>query len=155
MLSKKSKYILLIVVSILVAILAWFLSKKHKHQMPITLGAVALVLIIGVLSIRRSEDKEKYDGGAEHRPMENSDPSSGCNQTINITQNCGKPSPIPPVPTPDLKEKILDWIKAVDSKLTVECQACVLENALKLWNMDTLNKTKGMDANSQKLVLNA
>lgn len=122
------------------------LLKMYNQNVYIAFLPTIIVGLSGISSILQHKDNDN----------ENYENDSSCNQTINIVQNCVDKKPIPkPSPVPsNLSDKIRKWIMSIDTKLTLECQNCILENALKIWKEDTLNKVLNMDKDSQNKILN-
>lgn len=152
-LTKTQKYVAVSLSAVITFIASFMILKMYNQNVYIAFLPMIIVGLSGISSILQHKDNDSENYETE---------SSGCNQTINITQNCAdknpKPAPVPtpvPIPVPfNLSDSIKKWIVSVDSKLTAECQNCILENALKMWKEDTLRKVSIMDSESQKKVLN-
>jgi hypothetical protein len=150
-LTKTQKYIAVSLSVIITFIASFMILKMYNQNVYIAFLPTILVGVSGIGSILQHKDNDSENYEVE---------SSGCNQTINITQNCAdknpspKPKPTPVPPPSNLSDKIKKWIMSLNSKLTSECQSCILENALKMWKEDTLSKVLDMDNESQNKVLN-
>lgn len=150
---------MIVVIALLMGLSTLFMLRVYNHNnnsmkksLLISLIPFLLFLLIGLALVSKNK-KERFGLGSDGLDQ---------NQTINIIQNCGSgpsPSPIPPgpspVPTPLKSEDVLKWMNNINSKLTSTCQNCVVENALKLWNTDTLNKIETEPMEKQETILNA
>jgi hypothetical protein len=149
---KETKYAILASISILVGLATFFLIKSNKlstGQSPAwALLPVIIILIIGIFSIEKKH-KEPYSDSKTS--------DDGCNQTINIYQNCSGPGPNPnPIPDgPIQKSDVMTWIKSIDSQLTATCQNCIANTAVKMWKKSDLTNVKSMSIDRQKVILNA
>jgi hypothetical protein len=145
---KGTKYAVLAGVAVVVGFVSFFLIKSNKFTTGQSAAwALVPVLIVLAIGIPTIEKKHK-----EHYSEEMS--GDGCNQTINIYQNC--PGPSPPGPDGPVKKlDVLAWIKSVDSQLSGGCQDCIANTAVKMWKQSDLAKVKSMAIDRQKVVLNA
>jgi len=145
-LTKTQKYVAVSLSVVITFIASFMILKMYNQNVYIAFLPTIIVGLSGISSILQHKDNDN----------ENYENESSCNQTINIVQNCADKKPIPkPSPVPsNLSDKMKKWIMSIDTKLTVECQSCILENALKMWKEDTLNKVLNMDKDSQNKILN-
>jgi hypothetical protein len=135
-LSKSQRYIAVSLATVVVFACCAMILKMYEENIYIAIIPSVLVLMAGISS--GSNDKEKFE-----------EEQQGCNQTINIIQNCD-PSKKQIQLQPDSIKK---WIEALDPKLTSECQECIIKNALKLWEPSTLLKVSHMAVDEQKRIL--
>jgi hypothetical protein len=153
--NKKDKILLVGFISaLLVSLASYLFFKKYKINIYYSILPFAFILL---LSISLSTDK-KYDNSENYKGMNAEDRNiSGCNQTINIIQNCDDNKPKPPSPPSSQlnKMELLNWIESINNKLTVECKNCIVNSAMKLWNMDSFEKIKNMNRDEQTKVLYA
>ena len=143
---KGTKYAVMAAVAIVVGFISFFLIKSNKLSIEQSaLWALAPVLIVVVIGIAAIEKKHK----------EHYDDDVGCNQTVNIYQNCRGPNPSPPPDGPVNKSDIVKWLISVDPQLTSTCQDCIANNAVKMWKQADLTNVKNMSKKKKKVVLNA
>ena len=149
MMKKGQKFAIVISIAIVVMVVVYVLLKNngyaHGEAFGLSLIPTLIVLIPGIPYAMKNK-KEGYDFDQA--------------QTINIIQNCGgnspSPTPSPPTPPPPIsKEDVLKWIASVNPKLTSECTSCVVANAMKMWNVETLAQLKAKPMEQQDTILNA
>lgn len=140
------KITIIVIVAIILGVLSTLVLGPH-HKLW-SLGVFVFVTVIGLLVVLIEHDHDKNEnfslGG------------SGCNQTINITQNCNdNDNPWLPV-NPALDKKLLEnWIKSVDPGMTKQCQKCIITSAMRLWSGDTLQQVMQKSKVEQLQILHA
>lgn len=137
-------------VALLLTVVSSLLLKKGRKVW--SLAVLLLVLIVGsiVIAVEHSNDKENFDVQ-----------SSGCNQTINIMQNCKDPSPGPdnkpwlPVKPLLSKSAVEKWVSNMDPSLTKQCKTCIVTSAMRLWTDETLRQVALKPMDQQQQILKA
>lgn len=146
---KGQKFAIVISIAVIVLVVVFLLLKNNGYSHSEALGLALIPTIIVLIPGIPYAMKNKKEGF-----------TVGAGDTINIIQNCGgspspSPSPSPPTPTPLSKKDILNWIATIDPSLTSECAECVVNNALKMWNAETLAQLKAKSREQQDTILNA
>lgn len=142
-LDRNQRYAVVIGSSVAIGILSIVVLKGLKANVWWAILPFAVSLVTGIVIVSRQK-KENFEAD-----------DSGCNQTINITQNC-KSGPSPPAPPAALTAaSIKKWIVSLNPSLTSDCQNCIIAAALKLWNSKTLTDVVNMAPEKQQSILKA
>ncbi len=156
-------WITLIFVSVVVAVMVGLISMENGYDQnqALQLAGVAglLAVILGLLTLK--DQRDNYIHKVSKYAREGYD-ANGCNQTINIYQNCKDPQPGPgpkpepiPIPEPVSVDAVRKWIDSVDNSLTESCKKCIIDNAVNIWTQSTLVEVQSKDIAEQKNILQA
>lgn len=150
MLSKTESIGITVGVALLASVAVMMSSMKKKKLTAGVLFLVVLAVGITITLLMKHHGKETFTSSSTS--------SDGCVQNIHITQNCDKPSGggghvtpshLAPLNVGAMKK----WIKSINPDLTSGCVQCVVDSAMKMWNMGTLGLVKGMSMEKQKGIL--
>lgn len=143
---KDSMYALVAILTIVIGLVGYLIGRRYSYNLVWSMIPAVLFFVIGtiIVSRKKGDDSENY---------------TGCN-VVNVYQNgCGPtpPGPTPPEPNnnPVNLAEVSKWISSLDSKLTKECQTCIISNAVKLWKEGDLEKVKNMPKDKQQDILKA